>query len=202
MGLTVDDFEQEVFLIEIVTQCRTALWANRLMVEEIVHRNHEEFACIQLFLTAQANIANVLCPRPLPRKKDPDFEERCRNRGYELCQMLEVDSINDLVDREVRNSYMHADERLQDWIENKSQLHARIIDYASFEDGYVDSSEYMPKPMQHFLHWYARVPGVVGFADFHMELSKYVPALKQLEMKARALLPVRNSLYRAIEASP
>jgi hypothetical protein len=186
--MTMDAFMQEVFLIEIVTQCRFALHAHEELAKVSEHDIPGTFYQIQTFLAATVNIANVLFPRPRRRKSDPDFVMRCERRGQQLVDLLAIQGLDVFDNRDVRNGFLHADERVQDWVEGS--VDRRLRDYALIQDTPPSSTE-------GHLHWYAKKTNEAGFGEHRVALSEFVEVLTRLQARSRQLLPPTNTMHRS-----
>jgi hypothetical protein len=178
----MDAFAQEVFLNELIVNCAAALNACEALATMPDYRPLATFSHVQTFLGAASNIANVLFPHP--PDEDKKFKARCKQRGMYLYKLLALPETRLFDNRMVRHGYMHADERLQRWLETSPQQVLR--DYTLI---YGDP----PEKTDRYLHWYATGTGETGFGEHLMNLPQCAKALQLLDERARGLLPIGNS---------
>jgi hypothetical protein len=131
--MPMEQMLREAMLRQIAEQCVAALTAaellngalGRLAEEQAqrqnggmhdvhqaeVTRNQLWFASHAL-LNAAANVSKHLWPG---RRKRQDVQDRFAHRGEELRAILGVNDDSPLNNRDVRNDFEHADERLEEW---------------------------------------------------------------------------------------
>ena len=110
---------QEMVLIsEIVLQSKIAhRAADRLKATHDNFDNVEVWCSIQSILVAAGNVSKILWPN-----------QKYKNRGERLRQMLNVNADNLLSNRDFRNHFEHYDERIEEWFNTQSS--AVYIDLA------------------------------------------------------------------------
>ncbi len=105
----MNGMQDMAFCSEIVLQVKIAQRANeRLEVTKDNFDNVEVWCSIQTILVAAGNISKILSP--------PD--NKYKQRGERLRQMLKVEDDCVLLDRRFRNSFFeHYDSRIDEWFE-------------------------------------------------------------------------------------
>jgi hypothetical protein len=127
-----DSWAQGPYLVEVARQCNFALYAAKEL--DLAVRSEglswRAWYAAQAFLTATANLSKLLDPvEPLPRKAGGKAERWRMRRGEELRAILEIPESSALLDRTVRNSFEHIDEKLDEWI--VEQPRPSVEDYES-----------------------------------------------------------------------
>lgn len=103
--LVLNPLVEMALIGEIALQAKLAAMAGENLSSSST--SVEYWSAIQSILSASANVSKILWPPAKERK----------NRGEYLRKLLNVEKEHLLSNRDIRNSFEHYDERIEDWFE-------------------------------------------------------------------------------------
>jgi hypothetical protein len=111
----MDDFLQQIYLIEVKQQCEYCFEAVQKMNAILKDREKGDFFREAHYLVHHAAaISRIFWP---PKGRDKEATKRAKRRGRFLRDLLGLTSGHPIENRALRDHFEHFDERLDDWAE-------------------------------------------------------------------------------------
>lgn len=115
---SLDPHLEEIFLIEIIDQCKITITAFNVLKEISNQQSNRNliWGLVFLILNSSANISKIFWHND-ENKKGNEKYKKYQDRAKHLRVLLMVKDSSPLNSRHLRNDFEHFDERLHDWAE-------------------------------------------------------------------------------------
>lgn len=122
-----DDFNDKLYLRELLTQCKFSLKAINYL-ESALNRNDGKFDNddvwyhAQMFLVSAGNVSKMVYSNPSNKKLQKYVAHHSR-----IAEEYKLPKVDFRAELNLRNYYEHYDEKLVDWIENTPSNVAKML---------------------------------------------------------------------------